>query len=349
MFGRLVATVTVAALAWTWAPGVAPAAPAPVWHQRGIDMAPRLQWNANGGYCGEVSFISAGMRYGQYTSQWTARAVTSPGIAQWKAASYLLLGVNDLAAARAMRLEAIDFRWRHQRSTEQYLRWVKGRFLRNDVVIIGVLNNVTTLGETPPGDREYDHIVPVMGIGSMTSLRTGRDSYFASDAIIMSDNGLYNVGPTYPYLYSYRFSDFPMSREAANRPGGALYSLRDRPANFAVAITGVADRDGTTIPVRLTSDVNGEGEWNVLIGKRPPAPTSITLTAHVTIPDPEVAYNVYLYDDFSDVPRSDFNARAGQAIQAWRIPAGSGPKWTVTIAAMSDQTRVFRAVPTTAP
>jgi hypothetical protein len=248
-----------------------------------------------------------------------------------------------------MRLEAVDFRWRQQRSTEQYLRWIKGRFLRSDVVIIGVLNNVTTLGETPPGDREYDHIVPVMGVGSMTSLRTGRDSYFASDAIIISDNGLYNVGPTYPYLYSYRFSDFPKSREAANRPGGALYSLRDRPANFAVAISGVADRDGTTIPVRLTSDANGEGEWNVPTGKRPPAPTPITLTAHVTIPNPTIAYNVYLYDDFADVPIAGFNARADRAIQTWQIPAGSGPTWKLTIDAMSDQTRVFRAVPVSAP
>ncbi|MFZ8981718.1 MAG: hypothetical protein ACO21N_07635, partial [Candidatus Nanopelagicales bacterium] len=122
-----------------------------------------------------------------------------------------------------------------------------------------------------------------------------------------------------------------------------------RPANFAVAISGVADRDGTTIPVRLTSNTNGEGEWNVTTGKRPPAPTPITLTAHVSIPDPTVAYNVYLYDDFADVPTADFNARADRAIQTWQIPAGSGPIWKVTIDVMSDQTRAFRAVPVTAP
>ena len=312
-------------------------------------MPPRLQWNANDGYCGETSFISAGLRYGQYTSQWTARSLASPGIPQWKSDSQLLLGVNDLTAARAMRLEATDFRWRQQRSTEQYLRWIKKRFLRGDVVIMGVLNNVTTLGETPPGDREYDHIVPVMGIGSTTSLRTGRKTYYASDAIIISDNGLYNVGPTYPYLYSYRFADFPRSRKAANQPGGPLYSLRDRPANYAVAISGVADTDHVTIPVRLTSNANGEGEWNVAVGKQPPAPTPITLTAHVTIPDDQVAYTVYLYDDFADVPTSNFNANADRAIETWQIPAGAGSRWSVTIDAMSDQTRAFRAVPVSAP
>ena len=349
MIRRLACAAVIAALALPSSAGLATAAPAPVWHQRGIDMPPRLQWNANAGYCGETSFITAGMRYGQYTSQWTARSLASPGVPQWKASSQLLLGVNDLSAAKAMRLAATRFDSRTQRSTEQYLRWVKGRFLRGDVVIMGVYNNVTTLGETPPGDNEYDHIVPMMGIGSTTSLRTGRDRYYPSDSITISDNGLHNVGPTYPYLYSYRFSDFPRSRAAANRPGGAVYSLRDRPANYATAISGIVDVDRVTIPVRLTSDVNGEGEWNVAIGKQPPAPIPMTLTAHVTIPDNGVAYNLYLYDDFADVPTAGFNAAAGKAIQTWQIPAGSGPIWKVTIDAMSDQTRIFRAVPVTAP
>ena len=349
MIRRLVATAAVAALAWTSAPGLVAAAPAPVWHQRGIDMAPRLQWNANYGYCGEVSFISAGMRYGQYTSQWTARALASPGVPQWKASSQLLLGVNDLAAAKAMRLQATRFNSRGQRSTEQYLRWVKSRFLRGDVVIMGVYNNVTTLGESPPGDSEYDHIVPMMGIGSTTSLSTGRDRYYPSDSITISDNGLHNIGPTYPYLFSYRFSDFPRSRATANLPGGAVYSLRDRPANYATAVSGIVDVDRVTIPVRLTSDVNGEGEWNVAVGKQPPAPIPMTLTAHVSIPAADVAYRLYLYDDFADVPAAGFNAAADRAIQMWQIPAGSGPIWRVTIDAMSDQTRIFRAVPITAP
>jgi hypothetical protein len=270
-------------------------------------------------------------------------------VPQWKASSQLLLGVNDLSAAKAMRLEATRFNSREQRSTEQYLRWVKDRFLRGDVVVMGLYNNVTTLGETPPGDNEYDHIVPMMGIGSTTSLRTGRDRYFPSDSITISDNGLHNVGPTYPYLYSYRFSDFPKTRQQANLPGGAVYSLRDRPANYATAISGIADVDGVTIPVRLTSDVNGEGEWNVAVGKQPPAPIPMTLTAHVSIPDDDVSYNLYLYDDFADVPTAGFNAAADRAIQTWQIPAGSGPIWKLTIDAMSDQTRIFRAVPVTAP
>ena len=35
-----------------------------------LDMPPRLQWNTNYGYCGEVSLISAGLFFGQYCSQY---------------------------------------------------------------------------------------------------------------------------------------------------------------------------------------------------------------------------------------------------------------------------------------
>ena len=37
------------------------------------EIPPRIQWNANDGYCGEVSLISAGLYYGQYVSQYDAR------------------------------------------------------------------------------------------------------------------------------------------------------------------------------------------------------------------------------------------------------------------------------------
>jgi len=35
----------------------------------GDDMPPRFQWTHNDGYCGEVSTIMAGLKYGQYYSQ----------------------------------------------------------------------------------------------------------------------------------------------------------------------------------------------------------------------------------------------------------------------------------------
>src|ERR1700722_11587714 len=64
------------------------------------DIPPRLQWMANHGYCGEVALISAGLYYGQYASQYDARALASDGLPQNEGKSQLLLGGNDRRAAR---------------------------------------------------------------------------------------------------------------------------------------------------------------------------------------------------------------------------------------------------------
>jgi hypothetical protein len=37
----------------------------------------RLQWLHNDGYCGEVSLIMAGLKYGQYHSQYDAREISA--------------------------------------------------------------------------------------------------------------------------------------------------------------------------------------------------------------------------------------------------------------------------------
>lgn len=328
-------------------------APAMSYSERGTEMTPRFQWNANSGYCGETAFISAGMHFGQYTSQWTARSLASPGVDQWKPSSQLLLGVNDLRAAKAMGLTAQRYDNAGQRSVQQFLRWVKGRFVAGSPVIIGVLNNTRILGEWPQdkGDAEYDHIVPVFGIGSGSPLSDRR--YYATDAITISDNGLHNIGPNIPYLYTYEFASFPRTRDQANAIGGPVYALRDRPRNYGTEVTGVVDPQRVTVPVRLTSSVNGEGVQDGVgpnqVMKQPPPGTPMTLTARVTIPDQARAYVVYLYDDFGKVPTRDFNANAAQSIDSWTIPAGSGPSWSITIDALTSDTRVFRAVPVSAP
>lgn len=328
-------------------------APGTTYWERGTVMTPRFQWNANSGYCGETAFISAGMRFGQYTSQWTARSVASPRVDQWKSSAQLLLGVNDLRAAKGMRLEAKQFDNTTQRSVPQFLRWVKGHFLEGRPVIIGVLNNTRILGEWPQdkGQGSYDHIVPVFGIGSGSPLTNL--AYHATDAITISDNGLHNIGRNIPYLYTYEFASFPRTRDQANAIGGPVYALRDRPRNYGTVVTGVLDPQGVTIPVRLTSNVNGEGVQNGSgpnqVMKQQPTGTPMKLTARVSIPDSSQAYVVYLYDHFGKVPTRDFNAQAGRAVKSWTIPAGSGPTWSVTVDALTSDTLVFRAVPVSAP
>lgn len=316
------------------------------------DIAPRLQWNENSGYCGETSFISAGLHFGQYCSQYTARSIASPGVNQANPNSQLLLGVNDTSAARKMKLAAAEFDNRRQRSTREFLEWVKQRTLAGDVAIMGVFNNGIILGEwtnRTGGDSSYDHIVPVLEWGSESPLDHTR--YFPTDVITFSDNGLYGpfgTPPVYPFLYSFRLRDFPGNRFQANNPRGPIYMLKNMPKNYGIAISGVLDTDGVTIPVKVTSNLNYEPD----IGHQsntPPDPIPMQLTATVSIPDQNVGYVLYRYDDFSKVPVVNFNAKAGDAVQSWSIPANSGATFSVQYDGMSDETVVFRAVRASAP
>ncbi len=349
---RWTLTVAVACLlACTAASSAREGSAIPTRFRQTIDMAPRRQWDANDGYCGETSFISAGMRFGQYTSQFTARGIASPGVPQSRAESQLLLGVNAMEAARRMRLEAVAFYHPTQRGVGEFLSWVKSNVLRGRVVILGVLNNVRALDETGRGHRTYDHIVPVLEFGSQVRLDADAGRARSSDVLTFSDNGLYGpIGapPAYPFRFSYRLGRFPRSRAAANRPRGPIYSLRNRPFNYAVAITGIVDLDGVTIPVRLTSDLDGEPEM-VDGSDVPPTPVPLTLRALVEIPDQSVAYTLYQYDDFEQVPAAGFNAAAARASRSWLIPAHSGPEFVTDIVTLSDATVVLRAVPQTAP
>lgn len=315
-------------------------------------IVPRLQWNENFGYCGETSFISAGMNLGQYCSQFTARSLASPGVPQHEERSQLLLGVNEVAAATAMRLDGFPFDTSSQTSTPQYLAWVKENTLAGRTVIIGVFNNGIRLREWSnpnDGDPNYDHIGPILGIASRRSLQHDAGTYYPEDILTFDDNGLYGPGPEgYQFRYSYHFGPFQGTRQQANQPHGPLYMERDRPPNYAYAVTGVLDFDGATIPVRLTASRHDEPQ----IGHHsniPPTPEPLRLTATVTLPDPAQSYNLYLYDDFARVPTSGFNAAAGQSSRQWVIPANSGGTFVVSIEVMTDTTAVFRAVPTTAP
>ncbi len=219
-------------------------------------MPVRLQWNANSGYCGETSFIAAGMTFGQYTSQWTARQLASgnPNVDQTQPSSQLLLtwpaqGSTWQAAANAMRLNAEGFDpTQYEDQSDQYaavfLSWIKNRFLSGSRVIIGVFNNTGLLEKPGSGQPEYDHIVPVMGIGSAQPLVANDDpgnqsyyqqAYYGTDQITIGDNGLFGPfgsGPNWgagntannpqgSTLYTATFDGAQKSRRQANAEGAA--------------------------------------------------------------------------------------------------------------------------------
>lgn len=294
----------------------------------------REQWDSNWGYCGETSLIAAGMTFGQYASQFTVRELASPGVPQVKEASQLLLGVNDEAAARSMHLDANDYsgsgRSAGRRGQLRFVSWIRDQISMGARVILGMYIKGAD-------DGEYDHIVPAIDVVP-SGVKVGRQGLL-KDRLWFTDN--------YGQKLSGTFGDLLRDRRAANRSLAAPYSIPNGVKNYGIAISGVADRDQVTIPVRLQASRDDEPmlpEGSL----QPPTPEPLALRATVFIPDQDQSYNLYRYDDFSKVPDAAFNTAAASAIQSWVIPAHSGASVSFDLDVLTSDTVVFRAVPSTA-
>ncbi len=316
-----------------------------------LPVPPRIQWNENFGYCGEVSFISAGLYYGQYISQYDARKIASKNAHQNLASSQLLLGINDAYAARAMHLSAVAFNTAAQTSSKSFLTWVKANIKSGYPVAIGVFANQSRFHDSTDlnaGETEYDHIVIATGIRSTHSLK-GKPTYYGSDILTFDDNGLwtgtFNSRPQ--NVFSYSFGAFTATRRVANAPQGSVYSLKNG-ANYGIAITGVVDRSHETLPVRLTTNINYESPEIGENSSVRPAARPVRLTIRVSGLRPNAAYNLYRYSSVAAVPESNFNAKAPSAAQRWIIRISAGSTYTTTQTISSNEVAIYRAVPVAA-
>ena len=316
------------------------------------NLPPRLQWGANKGYCGEVSFISAGMYYGQYVSQYDARALASPGVAQNITSSQLLLGINDAAAATKMHLNYSTWDNSGSSNTNNFLLWVKSKVAAGYPVVIGLYNNEYLLYQNSnlsAGDAEYDHIVLVSGVGTYNNI-SDTTTYYSGDSIQFDDHGLWtDSSGSPPYIFKSTMSAFQGTRQQANSPTAPVYTLSNSTKNYGIAITGILDTNKDTLPVRLTTSQNYETPAMVDGTSTRPASSTITLTITVSNLTPGVSYNLYKYNSMSSVPDSSFNAKASQAAQSWKVSITSGTTYQFIQTINSSDVAVFRAVPATSP
>lgn len=307
-----------------------------------LDISPRFQWEENFGYCGETSLVSAGLYYGQYASQYDVRAWASDGANQSREDSQLLLGVNDVHAGTRAHLRAE--RWTGS-GVEDFLSWVKENVLAGYPVVIGVYTNEQRLyGDThaTAGDSEYDHIVPVLGIGSNNPLTdTG---YYPDDTLTFSDNGL--VGDDTPegseYLYTYSFGELPKTRADANAADGPWYALASEGANYGLVVKGSTGED--TLPVRVTTSVNYESPEITDGGSERPAASPVELTVTVSGLSAGTDYVLYRFDDIDGVPDADVNGSAVNAGASWPIHIDTGSEFSIVDPRKSSDVAVYRAV-----
>jgi hypothetical protein len=309
-------------------------------------IPPRLQWDENNGYCGEVALVSAGLYYGQYLSQYDARQIAGDGKPQYKASAQLLLGVNDAYAATQMRLTYAEWTPGKTSTASDFLAWVKGEVIKGYPVAIGVYTNEYLFYEdTDPdaGDPDYDHIVVVTGVASQHPLSP---TYYANDVLTFSDNGLWTgtASGQPQYAFSYEFAAIQATRQQANARSGNIYSLADAVRDYGIAITGIADPNHETLPVRVATSVDYETPQIVDGSNTRPAPMPLALTVTVSGLHAGAKYNLYRYSSVASVPTSAFNGHRSAAADEWSFTA-TGATYTLEQAVVSDEEVIYRAVP----
>lgn len=197
------------------------------------------QWNANNGYCGEASLISAGLANGQYMSQADARLACGAfmgkasggmgasllqsgemGATSLNYNAQLLLedaaagvsGANDFgqgarcAANSGLKATTYPFKTGYKTANigdsgvKDYLSWIKSEMIAGHHVTIGVLWN-------GGDDAQYDHIVSVVKIG--TNHDVNDPSYYPDDVLYFDDHGLYTL--QFDHDGGWDFTDNPAS------------------------------------------------------------------------------------------------------------------------------------------
>jgi hypothetical protein len=178
-----------------------------------LPVRPFYQWENNNGYCGETSMIEAGLRHGQWTSQYNARLLcgaqgngqdapvgtpllqTGPSgfcSANQETPDYnAQLLLESRAAAYAgtclsnFRLACTTYDTTNNDGMagyEDYMSWVKREVIAGHQVTVGVL-------EQGGSDSQYDHIVTVTRIG--TNHATTDATYHDDDVLYFEDHGAY--------------------------------------------------------------------------------------------------------------------------------------------------------------
>jgi hypothetical protein len=256
-----------------------------------LPIAPRIQWNEHGGYCGETCVQSFALYYGEYISQYEVRALYGP---TQKVKSQFLVGAPDHRDQKVLGdLHLTSQEWNDNESGPQYqdyLAWVKQELSSGHPVIGTVYINGLH-------DSDYDHIVPFVGYQSAQD----GTAYHPGDHLLFYDNFSLKT-------ISRSFSSLPATRTQANQ-GSHEYYLPQQ-VDYGVAVTGIVDPNHETVPVQLSINRSSEPDP---FAKPPPQPVTLKGTLTISSLVPGQSYTLLRYDDPTKVPDSHFLAAGGYA------------------------------------
>lgn len=234
-------------------------------------IPPRLQWQNDHGYCGEVSIQSIGLYYGAWISQGLIRQI---------ARGEVLLGLNAEQVLRRL-----HFTFRTWDTVGQprpqfcaFMSWLKFNLTQGVPCIAGIY-----LSGFPHAD--YDHIVPVVGV---ISAQPKSMAYDPKDVLIY--HNLFSLRPMYR-----AFGRLGATREHAKAGMAEGGNIPWRYV-YGVAVTGLQDEGAITLPVRLS--VDAPSEPNLANEKRIAMRGVVTVSRLI----PGHRYILLRFDEVSKVP-----------------------------------------------
>lgn len=278
----------------------------------------RKQWDNRHGYCGSCSIQQSALFFGNWVSQDVVRKSIGD--------QELLPGINEAKAARALMFSADDWNGddkKGQKQYEDFMVWVRAHLLQKHPVVIAFY-----LSEC--SDSDYDHIMPAIGIQTAYD-----DSAYHADDVLVINNNYRNDS------IAHSFDDFKGTRKSCARTeddGGCI----PKKVDYGVAIQGVRDTNGETLPVQLS--VDRWDEPNVVTGEHP---VDLTGTLTATGLSHGESYLLLRYKDASDVPAKNFDSASSQKAAEKVLPfTASGSAWTYTdtLAIPSSGSAFYRLV-----
>jgi hypothetical protein len=280
-----------------------------------LDIPMRQQWVNGHGYCGEVSIQSVGLYYGVWVSQQVVRDVGG---------GELSLGINETQA-----LDALHFAYEKWGSASQpqpqfqdFMVWMKTYIAAGVPCIFAAY--LTGADDAP----DYDHIMPAVGI-EYTTL----SGYAPNDVLVFNNLFGAQLRRTAESLTGTRAS---CDQDLAH--GGCI----PQDVDYGVAVTGILDAQGVTLPIRAT--VVSNFEPNVSMGA---APVAMQATVTVSGLQPGGSYALLRYDDYTKVPTDGTAAAFLASSYDYRTDFdASGTEWTLVDPQtfMSDGTTYYRCV-----
>lgn len=244
-----------------------------------LDIPARRMWGWGtglDGYCGECSFQSTALFWGNYFSQEECRYADGN--------SELLIAVNDETAAKALRLTYVS--WNYKGKTPQenaFKKWVKD-FIDQGVPVIAGFYERLNKG----GDSNYDHIMPIIGYmidskGEITDFY--HNDFYLKDTTTTS-------------------SDFETRSQCmqASAPKQPYSYCLPTDIDYAIAITGIVDPNKETYRARLVVlNMWDEPDWGAE-DKLHQKPIQFDSELHVSGLKSGNKYTCLRFDDVKSLP-----------------------------------------------